>query len=78
MKWERGEQAKLAELAGFSRQHLSDILNRKIRASYTAAVALEKASRKMGKFIPRYDFIESLETTNPLFHGAPVYGTDLS
>lgn len=78
MEWKRGEQAKLAELAGFSKQHVSDILNRKIRASYAAAVALEKASRKLGKFIPRYDFIECMETRNPLFHGAPKDGETLS
>lgn len=67
MNWEYGEKAKLARRAGISRQYLNDILKKKINAPLDVAMRLEKASREMGKFIPRYDFLEATFTDNPLF-----------
>ena len=67
MTWEYGDKAELARRAGISRQYLNDILKKKINAPLGVAMRLEQASRDMGKFIPRYDFIEATFTQNPLF-----------
>lgn len=73
-KWERGQKKQLAELAGYSQQYLSGILNRWFKATAVSARKLEAASRKMGLHIHRYDFMESDITENPYF--APKHGND--
>ncbi len=65
--WKHGQRAQLAKLAGCSRQFLYDILSRRSRAPVDLARQLETASRLIGVFIPRYDFMESDTTNNPLF-----------
>ena len=66
-QWEWGQKAKLAKLAGISRQYLNNILAGR-RCDRELARTLEEQGRTISIFISRYDWMESDTTTNPLFH----------
>jgi plasmid maintenance system antidote protein VapI len=65
--WRRGEKRALAELAGISQQHLSNLLHRRTRATPELALRLESSARTIGKQISRTDWIYTKETDHPLF-----------
>lgn len=65
--WKRGDRAKIAKLAGVSKQLFCDVLKRRKRCPKVTALKLEIASNYMGYEISRKDFSHNLETDNPLF-----------
>lgn len=66
-KWQRGQKAEIAKRAGVTRAYVGNLLAKRVNASPLNARKLEQASREIGVFIPRYDWMEATITKNILF-----------
>ena len=69
--WERGEQGKLAHLAGLSPQYLNGILHRTRGCGRVMAKRLSAVAKAIKKDIPLEDFLFNRESYHPAFYGVP-------
>ena len=65
--WKRGQQAALANKVGKSKQYINGLLHRRTSCPAKLAADLAKACKDMGINISRLDWLDNLETDNPLF-----------
>lgn len=67
--WITGQKGALAEAAGLSPSHLSDILHRRRGVSLTRARKLEDASEDvLGYAIPAIAWLDNRNTSHPAFY----------
>jgi transcriptional regulator with XRE-family HTH domain len=67
-KWRRGDKTNIAELAGITKQHLNEVLQRRCRiTSREQADQLEQIAFSLGYAIPWNAWMLSTETENPYF-----------